>query len=171
MFAKADIEKYFVAEKQESLWFLIIGIVAVSVAIVFFFILKTQFYRGAAIPLFLVGIILGTVGYTVNKRSDNDRISNVYAYDMDPSHLKQKELPRMESVIKKFVVYRYVEIFLFLIGVALYIYFICDFNNDLWRGFGLALAIMAVIALIGDHFAEKRAKHYTKGLKTFTEKF
>lgn len=170
MFSKTDIEKYFIAEKQESLWFLIIGIAAIVLAGVFFFFLKTNFYKGASMPLFLVGLLLAVVGYTVYKRSDNDRIRNVYAYDMNPSELKEKELPRMETVIKNFVIYRYVEIFLFLAGAALYIYFIRDFNNDFWRGLGLALALMALIALTADYFAEKRGKTYIRGIRSFTAK-
>ncbi len=170
MFTKTDIEKYFIGEKQESLLFLGIGIAAVFTALIFFFLLKENFYKGAAIPLLLVGIILGIVGYTVYKRSDDDRIRNVYAYDMNPSELKENELPRMEKVMKNFVLIRWVEIFLFIIGAALYIYFIRDFTKDFWRGLGLALAVMAVIALAADYFAESRGKTYIKGLREFVKR-
>ncbi len=170
MFTKTDIEKYFTGEKQESLLFLGIGIAAMAAAVIFFFFLKTSFYKGAAIPLLLIGIILSIVGYTVHKRSDNDRIRNVYAYDMNPSDLKEKELPRMEKVMKNFVLIRWVEIFLFVIGAGLYLYFIRDFTNDFWRGLGLALAVMAVIALAADYFAESRGKTYIKGLREFVKR-
>ena len=170
MFTKADIEKYFTGEKQESLLFLFIGIAGIIAAIVFFFFLKTSFYKGAAIPLFFIGILLSVVGYTVNKRSDGDRQRNVYAYDMNPSELKEKELPRMKTVMKNFITYRYVEIFLLLVGAGLYIYFIRDFKNDFWRGFGLALAIMAMWALMADFFAEKRGKVYTKGIESYIKR-
>jgi hypothetical protein len=169
MFTKADIEKYFTGEKQESLLFVFIGIAGIVTAIIFFFFLKTNFYKGAAIPLLLIGLLLGFVGYSVYKRSDSDRVRNVYAYDMNPAELKEKELPRMKTVMKNFVIYRYTEIFLLLLGAALYIYFIKDFKNDFWRGFGLALAIMALLALAADFFAEKRGKTYTKGIKSFIQ--
>jgi membrane protein implicated in regulation of membrane protease activity len=170
MFTKADIEKYFNAEKQESLLFLFIGIAGIIAAIVFFFFLKTSFYKGAAIPLLLVGLLLGVIGYAVYKRSDGDRKRNVYAYDMNSSELKEKELPRMKTVMKNFVIYRYTEIFLLLVGIALYIFFIKDFKNDFWRGFGVALAVMALLALVADYFAEKRGKVYTKGIESFVNK-
>ncbi|MBK8140711.1 MAG: hypothetical protein IPK57_06640 [Chitinophagaceae bacterium] len=111
MFTKSDIEAYFTGEKQESLLFLFIGIAGISTAIIFFFLLKTSFYLGAAIPLLVIGLLLGIVGYTIYKRSDDDRKRNVYAYDMNPSALKEKELPRMKKVMKNFVIYRWVEIF------------------------------------------------------------
>jgi drug/metabolite transporter (DMT)-like permease len=169
MFTKVVIEKYFNAEKQESLLFLLIGVAGIIAAIIFFFFLKTNFYKGAAIPLLVVGLLLGVVGYTVYKRSDSDRQRNVYAYDMNPSQLKEKELPRMKTVMKNFIIYRYAEIFLLLVGAALYIYFIKNSKNDFWRGFGLTLAAMALLALVADYFAEKRGKFYTKGIESFIQ--
>ena len=41
MFTTADKEKYFNAEKQESLLFVIIGIAAIITAIIFLFFIKT----------------------------------------------------------------------------------------------------------------------------------
>ena len=169
MFTKSDIETYFTGEKQESLLFLFIGIAGISTAIIFFFLLKTSFYLGAAIPLLVIGLLLGIVGYTIYKRSDDDRKRNVYAYDMNPSALKEKELPRMKKVMKNFVIYRWVEIFLFLLGTGLYIFFIRDFRQDFWRGFGFALAVMALLALTADYFAEKRGAIYLKGIESFVQ--
>jgi hypothetical protein len=170
MFTKADIEKYFNAEKGESWIFMWIGIASIVAAIIFFFFIKTNFYKGAAVPLILIGLLLGFVGYTVYKRSDGDRLRNVYAYDMNPSELKEKEIPRMEKVMKSFIIYRWIEIVLFLAGTTLYIYFIRDIRNDFLRGLGLALVIMAVLALTADYFAEKRGHIYLDGLKSFVSK-
>ncbi|MFT3846387.1 MAG: hypothetical protein QM725_15125 [Lacibacter sp.] len=170
MFSKTDIEKYFVAEKQESLLFLAIGIIAILLAIVFVFAVNSQFYKGASVSLLCVGLILGVVGYTVYTRSDNDRIKNVYAYDMNPGDLKEKELPRMEKVMKSFVLYRYVEIFLAITGIVLFFYFRTSAEHEFWKGLGMALAIMAIIALGADYFAEKRGHEYINGLRAFINK-
>lgn len=169
MFTKTDIEKYFNAEKAESRLFMALGMAGVLTAGIFFFVLKHDFYQGAAIPLLLIGSLLGVVGYTVYKRSDEDRKRNVYAYDLNPAELKEKELPRMRTVMKNFVIYRYTEIFLFLAGIGLYGWFIRDFKHDFWRGFGLALAVMSLLALAADYFAERRAKVYTKGMESFVK--
>lgn len=168
MFTKADIEKYFTAERQESLLFILIGVAGILAALIFFFFLKTNFYKGAAIPLFLIGCLLGTVGYTVYKRSDDDRKRNVYAYDLNPSDLKAKEIPRMVTVMKNFVIYRWVEIVLLVAGIVLYVYFSRYAVNPFWNGLGIGLAIMALLALSADYFAEKRGRVYLNGLRTFT---
>jgi len=155
MFTTSDIEKYFNGEKQGSLLFAAIGIAGIITAIIFFFVCKTSFYRGAAIPLLLIGLLSGIIGFTVYKRSDADRVRNVYAYGMNPSELKHKEIPRMTTVMKNFVVYRYVEIALCLLGIILFFYFKAATDILFWKGFGLTLAIMALLALTADYFAAK----------------
>ncbi len=170
MFTKADIEKYFIAEKQESLLFVIVGIIAVVIAIAFFFFLKTNFYRGAAIPLLLIGIIQIAVGYTVYKRSDGDRIRNVYAYDMNPGQLKNEELPRMQTVNKNFVIFRWIEIVLILLGAGLMFYFRNNPVNNFWYGLGITLTMQATLMLGADYFAEQRALGYVKGIEGFVDR-
>ena len=167
MFTKADIEKYFTAEKQESLLFLCIGIAGIILAVVFWFVVKSPAYKGAAVPLLLVGLLLGVVGYTVYMRSDSDRIRNVYAYDLNPTELKEKEIPRMKVVMKNFVVYRYTEIGLAVIGLLLFFYFRNNSVQQFWSGLGIGLFCMALLALGTDFFAEKRGHVYMNGLDSF----
>jgi hypothetical protein len=170
MFSKTGIEKYFTAEKNESLLFIFIGIAAIILAIVFLFFLKTNFYKGIALPLFLIALIQISVGYTVYKRSDSDRQRNVYAYDLDPSELKGKELPRMVKVNQNFVIYRWIEIALTVAGIVLIFLYRHNPSRSFIYGIGIGLAIQAFIMLGADYFAEARAKVYTKGLKGFTQK-
>ena len=167
MFNKADIEKYFVAEKQMSFYGLFIAAAIIITAIVFFFFLKTNFYKGVSVSLFVFGILLLFAGFTVYKRSDSDRTRNVYAYDMNPCELRDKELPRMKKVMKNFVVLRYAEIFFMLVGIGLFVYFRNNETRYFWKGLGLALAIVAILGFIIDTTAEKRCDSYTKGLESF----
>ncbi len=168
MFTKADIEKYFNAEKNESLLFIILGIAAIILALLFFFYLKTNWHKGFAIPLLVIGLLHFIVGYTVYKRCDADRKRSVYAYDMNPGDLKNQELPRMQKVVKNFVLYRYTEIALFLFGLGMFIIHRNQTDKIFWVGFGLALAIEAAISLGADFFAEQRVHHYVSGIVSFT---
>ncbi len=170
MLTKEAIEKYFLAEKAGSWIFMAIGIAGMLLAIITFFFLKTSFYKGAAMPLLLIGLLLGIIGFTIYKRSDEDRIRNVYALGMNPGELKEKELPRMEVVMKNFIVYRYVEIALAILGIALFFYFNNNQAQSFWKGVGIALAIMALLALTADYFAEKRGDIYLTQLKDFVNK-
>lgn len=170
MFTKADIEKYFVAEKQESFLFLVIGVIAILMAIAFLVFVKTNFYKGAAVPLIVIGLVQAIVGYTVYARSDSDRIRNAYAFDMSPQDLKQKELPRMQIVVKKFAIYRWVEILLALVGLALIIFFRNRPDQSFWFGVGATLTIQALLMFGGDFVAESRAKDYARRLTAFVNR-
>jgi hypothetical protein len=75
----------------------------------------------------------------------------------------------MEKVNKNFVVYRYIEIILLLIGLALFFYFKSQPGKTFWVGLGLALAMEAAISLGADYFAEKRATVYTNQLTKFVK--
>lgn len=170
MFSKTDIEQYFSAEKQGSLFFISVGIVAVIAALVLLFVVKTSFFKGVAIPMAVVGIVAGTIGFTIYKRSDNDRIRNVYAYDLNPDELKQKEYPRMQKVMQSFRVILIAEVVLLIAAVFLFFYFRNNVAQQFWSGIGAGLFIMAVAALVLDIAAERRAAVYTKGLAAFISK-
>jgi hypothetical protein len=161
------VHKYFVAEKQATLIFMIIGGVAILLSVIFFFFIKSnpQFYKGAAIPMFVIGLIQASVGFTVYNRSDEQRLSISYDMGMEPkAFITQNELPRMNTVMRNFVIYRYVEILLFAVGIGLF-FFYRDSGHSFLKGLGLALSIMAIITFVADHFAEKRGAEYREQLQ------
>ena len=170
MFEQKDfsfIYKYFIAEKQESLLFLIVGIIAIILAVVCWFFIKSNpsFFKGAAIPLLAIGLMQTVVGYTVYNRSDKQKADIAYNIGMEPaSYVKQTEMPRMKKVMQSFVIYRWVEIAFIVTGFILIFLFRSNPDKSFWYGFGLALAIQAVIMLGADYFAEQRGKVYIEQL-------
>ena len=174
MFEQRDfsfIYRYFTAEKQESLLFLIVGIIAVILAVVFWFFIKSNpnFFKGAAIPLLAIGLIQMVVGYSVYSRTDKQKADIAYNIGMEPvNYVKQTELPRMKTVMKNFVIYRWVEIAFIITGLVLIFLFRLNADKTFWYGFGIALAIQAVIMLGADYFAEQRGKVYTNELNKIT---
>ena len=170
MLTKVDIEKYFVAEKQESLVFLVIGMLAILLAVIFYFASKTQIYRGAAIPLFILGLMQAIAGYTVYIKSDDQRVSQVYAYDMNPDQVKTVELTRMRKVKMNFQIYRWIEIGVFIAGLITIVLFRNDPSKTFWLGLGITLAIMSAELFIADFIAEKRAVHYVSLLEEYNKK-
>ena len=156
------IRDYFNAEKFESLFFIFAGILAIGLSIYFWFVLKEAFYRGIAVPLVLVAAIQITVGTTVYLRSPKDiiRVENILA--KAPKKVQSEEIPRMETVMKNFVIYRYVEIALILLGIGLF-YF--SPHQSFLRGIGLGLMVQAGVMLFLDYFAESRGIEYLNFLK------
>jgi len=170
MLTKNDIEKYFLAEKQESLVFLIIGIAAILLALILYFMVKTQVCRGLAVPLMLLGLMQSVAGYSVYVKSDDQRISQVYAYDMNPDQLKTTELTRMRKVKSNFTLYRWIEIGLLIAGIILVIWFRDGSGKIFWMGFGISLTLMAAELFIADYIAGKRAVSFTAQLEEFNKK-
>ncbi len=169
MLNKTDIEKYFIAEKQESLVFLVIGIAAITLALIFYFIAKTHVFRGAAIPLLVLGLVQSVAGYAVYIKSDDQRINQVYAYDMNPDQLKTVELTRMRKVQTNFLIYRGIEVGLILVGFILFILFRNPEGKNFWMGLGITLTLMAAELFIADFIAAKRASKYTEQLEEFNK--
>lgn len=167
MFTKAQAEAYFIAEKQESLLFVIIGIVAIVVGVIFLVMMKTPLYKGIAIPIIAIGLIQGIVGFTVYARSDAQRKDIVYKMDLNPGAIKDAEIPRMETVMKNFAIYRWVEIILLIVGIALVLVYKNNNAKQLLFGVGIGLAIQSTIMLGADYFAEKRGGDYLRGLQAW----
>lgn len=158
------IHKYFLAEKQESFVFLIIGGVSVIAAIVFFFFIKNNpsFFKGAALPLLVIGLVQLAAGYTVYSRTDKQRMDVAYKMGMEPVRYTQSdELPRMQQVMKRFAIFRWVEILCFVGGLLLVFLLRKQPEKAFWYGLGLALAIQAAITFTADTVAERRGETYT----------
>jgi phosphate/sulfate permease len=156
------IEKYFNAEKSESLLFVLVGIAAIGAALYFILKLKQPFYNGMAYPLIAVALIQIIVGTLVYFRSPKDieRVNQIV--QNDKPKIQSEEIPRMEVVMKNFVIYRWIEILLILTGLVLAFMFP---TQTFWKGVGIGLAIQASFMLLLDYFAESRGAVYLAYLK------
>ena len=160
------IVKYFTGEKLESFLFLGLGILGLALAIVFLLILKTSFLKGVAIPFLLVSFLEIIVGVTLIYRSPKD-ILRVETYLSEKNEMIQKEeIPRMEGVMRNFVIFRYTEITLIILGIILMYGFR---QNFLLNGIGLGLFIQSGIVLVLDFFAERRGEVYLTYLRNLIE--
>lgn len=159
--------RYFNGEKAESYIFILIGVIAFAMALYFLFVLKSSFWKGAAIPFLIVALLEFVVGYTIVTRSPKD-IARVEKYiQKEPLSIKTLEIPRMEKVLNNFVIYRYVEIVLIILGIIL---MYSSMNDTFWRGIGLGLFVQTSIVLSLDFFAEKRGHIYFEYLQEFIGK-
>lgn len=165
MFTKTNLEQYFAAEKTAGLTAMIIGGLAIALALVVYFALKSPFYKGFAIPMLVLGIIELSVGGVIFSRSDQQRKTLVYQMDMNPSAIVNDEMPRVEAIMKRFTAMAIAEVSILILGGFLFFYFRQKTNQHFWAGVGAGLALQALMLLVFDQVAEKRSKAYLKGLR------
>lgn len=158
-----QIRNYFIAEKYESLLFVFTGIIAIGCGVYFLSIVKKPFTTGMAFPLIIVALIQLTVGFTVYFRSPKDLHRIEQLAQKDVTQLKTSEITRMEVVMRNFLIYRYIEIVLMIMGLILMFAF--D-NNDLLKGIGIGLFMQATLMLTLDFFAERRGADYLQHIKS-----
>ena len=158
-----QITKYFNAEKSESVLFVLVGIIAIILSTYFFVKVKQPFYNGMAYSLIAISLIQLTVGSSVYLRSPKDitRVSQIVT--TDKLKIQTDEIPRMQTVMKNFALYKWAEIALILVGIIMFNYFP---SATIWKGVGLGLFIQAGIMLTLDFFAESRGRTYIEYLQT-----
>jgi hypothetical protein len=158
------ISKYFNEEKFESLFFVLVGLIAIIFSTYFLTKIKLPFYNGVSYALLAVATIQLTVGISVYFRSPKDiiRIENFVKFEK--SRIQSDEIPRMNIVMKNFVIYRWIEIFLMSLGLIFFFYFS---SQSLMEGIGSGLFIQSALMLFLDYFAEKRGFEYIEFLKNF----
>jgi multidrug transporter EmrE-like cation transporter len=157
------IVAYFNEEKIEAFVFVAIGLAALLLGIYFWFGKQTDFLKGAAIALILIALIQLTVGGIIIVRSPKDIIRVQQIVKSEPARITSEELPRMEVVMKNFIIYSYVELALMALGLIL---FFISSAASFWKGLGIALFIQAALMLAFDHVAEARGKKYIAKLQS-----
>lgn len=174
MLTKTDIEQYFLSEKNAGLILTIAGLAAIIAAICFLIFVKTNTYKGIAIPLILLGIAQLVMGYSPYSKSDKHRIDNVYAFDMNPGKLKTEELPRIHKMLGSVKLFLGIELAVLVAGIVLILMNKQEAYNisskALWLGIGIGLAIQAFTFFSVDIYVLKYAKSYASELEQFAKK-
>jgi multidrug transporter EmrE-like cation transporter len=158
-----QITKYFNAEKNESILFILVGIISIILSIYILAKVKQPFYNGMAYPLITIALIQLIVGGSVYLRSPKDIIRLENILQVEKSKIQTEEIPRMQAVMKNFALYKWLEISLIVVGIIMFFYFQ---PTSILRGIGLGLFIQAGFMLLLDFFAESRGRIYLEYLQT-----
>jgi hypothetical protein len=154
--------KYFNGEKAESYLFLAFGLIGLLLAIYsMVYNNDSDYWKGFVVPIVLVSFLEVLIGITIIRRSPDDIVRVENYLRNTPEKIASIEIPRMHTVMQNFVIYRYVEIAIILLGILVYFVFA---KFEFWSGLGLALFIQASILFILDYFAERRGFVYIKYL-------
>lgn len=151
------IQSYFQAERVGGFFALTIGLVASSIGGAIFLGAGAPFYTGLAIPLVLIGIVQVMVGTTVARRSDRQADDVEKLLRDSPREFREQEGTRMATVLRNFVVYKWVEITFITAGLVA---ILLNPETNFSKGLGAGLFAQGAIMLLFDFFAEKRAKAY-----------
>lgn len=154
------IRHYFEGEQSESIIFMLAGMLAMAASIYFVLKIKKRFYIGVSyicVAVALMHIIIGSIIYI---RTPKD-IQRVEAYfTEDRQKIQTEEIPRMEKVMDNFVLYRWIEIGMTLLGLVL----LFLKHRPLLKGIGVGLIMEGVLSLTLDFFAEQRGDEYLRQL-------
>ncbi len=114
------ISNYFNGEKNESLLFVITGIIGIALASYFFIKIKQPFYSGLSYSLVAIAIIQLAVGINIYLRSPKDIARVSQQVQVGNTKIQIEEIPRMQKVMKSFIFIKWIEIVLIVTGILMY---------------------------------------------------
>ncbi len=162
-----NIQIYFKSERAESLVFIAIGLIALAAGIYFVMSVKKPFCMGMAWPLIIIALIQLFVGGAVFVRSPKDIVRVEKMASTNQNAIVTEEIPRMETVIKNFTIYRWVEIGLAVVGLIL---ILTHTSGSMSKGIGTGLFIQSLLMLGADYFAAKRGHIYLDWLQELVKR-
>lgn len=149
------MSSYFSAEKQESLVFMAVGLVAIGIGVWLW--MSGHRLKSMAYPLVAIALMQMVVGATVYLRTDTQLSALTAQLHANPAAFKTEETARMQTVMTNFSIYKAVEMVLLVVGVALVAFLQ---HHDMAAGIGVGLVLQAAFTLALDVFAESRGADY-----------
>lgn len=150
-----NMSDYFVAEKQESVIFVVVGLLAIGFSLWLW--MNGHRLKYMAYPLLVIALMQIVVGGTVYLRTDSQVSTLSAQLQVNPAALKAEETARMETVMKNFSIYKSIEMLLLIMGVGMIAFFQ---RHDVAAGIGVGLVLQAAFTLTLDIFAETRGADY-----------
>jgi hypothetical protein len=153
------MSSYFAAEKQESLIFIAVGLLAIGISVWLW--MNGHRLKSMAYPLVVVALMQMAVGASVYLRTGTQLSTLSAQLNANPAALKVEETNRMQTVLKNFSIYKAVEMVLLIVGVGM-IAFLQRY--DMAAGIGVGLVLQAAFTLTLDIFAEARGADYLSAI-------
>ena len=154
-----NLGSFFAAEKQESVIFISVGILAIAVSIWLW--INGHRLKSMAYPLVIIGLMQMAVGSTIFFRTDSQVSALSTQLQQNPTAMRVEESARMETVMKNFSIYKAIEMILLITGVGIIIFLQ---QKDVAAVIGIGLILQSAITLTLDIFAEARSADYMSAL-------
>lgn len=146
-----NMSSYFTAEKQESVIFIAVGLVAIGISVWLW--MNGHRLKSMAYPLVDIALMQLVVGGLIYLRTDTQLSTLSAQLQVAPAVLKAEKTTRMKTVMKNFSIYKAVEMVLLVVGVGMIAFLL---RLDLAAGIGVGLVLQAAFTLTLDIFAEAR---------------
>jgi hypothetical protein len=168
MLSRTELERYFSAEKQIGLVFIVFSLIAIAIAVYLYFGRQTDLMKGFSIPVLVLGVLFLIQGRTLHGRADSLMAANLQAFESKSVDIKDKELPRIKKVLDDVAAYRLLEIGLFAVA-ALIAFYLRSKRPELnfWYGLTLSLAITAICSHGLNFMVKKQARDYAQKVESF----
>lgn len=155
------MSSYFSAEKQESLIFMAVGLLAIGIGVWLW--MNGHRLKSMAYPLVIIAFLQIVVGGSVYLRTDTQLSTLSAQLQANPAELKAEETTRMQTVMNNFSIYKAVEMLLLIVGVGV----IATLQrHDMAAGIGVGLVLQAAFTLTLDVFAEARGAEYLSAIRS-----
>jgi hypothetical protein len=154
------MSSYFSAEKQESLIFMAVGLLAIGLSA--WLCMNGHRLKSMAWPLVAIALLQVAVGASVYLRTDTQLSTLSAQLVSNPAALQAEETTRMQTVMNKFSIYKAVEMLLLILGVGMIAFLQ---RHDVAAGIGVGLVLQAAFTLTLDIFAEARGADYLSALR------
>ncbi|MBY0409483.1 MAG: hypothetical protein K2Q97_04970 [Burkholderiaceae bacterium] len=155
-----NMSSYFVAEKQESVIFIAVGVLAIVLSVWLW--MNGHRLKSMAYPLMTIALMQIVVGGSVYLRTDSQLSTLRAQLQLNPTALKTEETTRMQTVMKNFSIYKAIEMLLLIIGVGMIAFLQRD---DVAAGIGVGLVWQAAFTLTLDIFSEARGADYLSAVQ------
>lgn len=155
------MSSYFSAEKQESLMFMAVGLLAIGLSV--WLCINGHRLKSMAWPLVVIALMQVAVGASVYLRTDTQLSTLSAQLVSNPAALQAEETTRMQTVMNNFSIYKAVEMLLLIVGVGMIAFLQ---RHDVAAGIGVGLVLQAAFTLTLDIFAEARGADYLSALRS-----
>jgi hypothetical protein len=155
------MSSYFSAEKQESLIFMAVGLLAIGISVWLW--MNGHRLKSMAYPLVIIAFLQIVVGGSVYLRTDTQLSTLSAQLQANPAALKAEETTRMQTVMNNFSIYKAVEMLLLIVGVGV---IATGQRHDMAAGIGVGMVLQAAFTLTLDVFAEARGAEYLSAIQS-----
>ena len=157
---------YYTEAKIESILFILIGSISISLTLIFQLIIKYSFFKGIAIPFLFGGVIQIIFGSIIYFQTTKAIIKLENQIKNKTTYIQYSEISHIETVLQNYINYKWIEYILIIAGIILMTAFHKS-SQTFWKGLGLGLIIQVGLILCLNMVAKNRIETYLQHLSTY----